>query len=223
MRMGLIGTALLVALIGAGTVAITPRLAWNWSPTREDRAGPQAFARWLEDSPAEKRRFAQFEDFLEREGVADIVPVWQLTRADSFQGSKCVTEAFIIPPRDSWPRIVPALRLVKSSVKPRMGELEVLSTYRSPQINQCAGGTEKSRHLGFEALDLRVEADLPRHEIFAELCDIWRSAGPRSEMGLGAYFDPEDPAYNRRGRFHIDASGYRTWGRTYSRASSSCA
>ena len=218
----MLGSALLVAALGAGTWAIAPRLAWNSSQAREHRAGSQAFARWLEASPEQKRRFVEFEDFLEREGVANIVPVWQLTRADSFQGSKCVTEAFILPPRDSWPKIVPALRLVKTSVKPRVGELEVLSTYRSPEVNECAGGAGKSRHLGFEALDLRVTADLPRHQIFAQLCDIWRTAGPRSEMGLGAYFDPEDPEYNRRGRFHIDDSGYRTWGRTYSRASSSC-
>ena len=220
-RSGLLAIAFLVAVLGAA-FAITPSKIWNAGVDGRGRTGLQAFASWLDKSRVQKRRFAEFEDFLDSEGVANIVPAWQLTRADTFQGSKCVSEPFLIPPRESWKKIVPALRLVETEVKPRLGEVEVVSTFRSPDVNRCAGGAGRSRHLRFEALDLRIEADLPRQDIFAELCDMWRIAGPRSGMGLGAYYDPEDPEYNRKGRFHIDAGGYRTWGRTYSRDSSPC-
>ena len=41
-------------------------------------------------------------------------------------------------------------------------------------------------------------------------------------MGLGAYFDPYKPRPSAQGRFHIDQAGFRTWGFSFTRASSYC-
>jgi hypothetical protein len=72
-------------------------------------------------------------------------------------------------------------------------------------------------------LDLWLET--PRQDLdalYRELSVMQERAGRESRMGLGAYYDPTDPDYNPEGRFHIDAAGYRSWGRTYGSASSIC-
>ena len=60
------------------------------------------------------------------------------------------------------------------------------------------------------------------HPNFADLCAMQSKLGAGSRKGLGAYFDPARPEANRQGRFHIDASGYRTWGFDYSARTNPC-
>ncbi len=181
-----------------------------------------AFDDWLAQDPARAARFAEFERFLESRDVSGIVPAWQLARVDGFYAERCEQSPFMIPPEDSWPKIVPALELVRKNVVPQMGEVQVLSSYRSPEINVCAGGASGSNHLDFAALDL---ATVPRRrgpELYSDVCAMHRDAGGQSGMGLGAYFNPQEPQASG-GRFHIDAAGYRTWGRDYTSRSSPCA
>jgi hypothetical protein len=104
-----------------------------------------------------------------------------------------------------------------------MGEVQVQSSYRTAELNACARGAARSKHISFQALDLWLvepPKDLDAH--YRKLCDIQERAGPDSRMGLGAYYDPKDKDYNPEGRFHIDGAGYRSWGRSYTRASSIC-
>lgn len=212
---GILG-AILLASVAATALLLIER------PPGPEKRGEEAFRQWLEGDPDRALAFAEFERFLKREGVGDVVPAWQLTRVDMARAAGCALGEFTIPPSDSWSEVVPTLELVDSVIIPAVGEVEVLSALRTPEANQCAGGASRSKHLTFEALDLRALSIENREALFETLCETWRATAPESRMGLGAYYDPSDPPYNPIGRFHIDAGGYRSWGRSYSSDTSPC-
>ena len=188
-----------------------------------DPTSEAAFEAWLDAGEGRADEFSEFQGYLSEQGVGDVVPPWQLARVDREYAQRCKLDIWRLPPENLWPNIVPALRLVRDHVEPTMGEVEVQSSYRSPELNVCAGGAARSRHISFEALDLLlVNRRTDLDALYPELCAMQEEAGPESGMGLGAYYDPSDPVYNREGRFHIDAAGYRSWGRSYTRATSIC-
>ena len=219
------GRAVWLLLLAAAALVMWERGLPDWRApiVAVDPAGRIAFDAWLAQDEQAAADFAELEAFLNREDVDDAVPAWQLTRIDKFYAERCDLPVFRVPPRDLWPNVVLALRLLRDEVEPVVGEVAVQSSYRTPELNACAGGASHSRHLSFEALDLRLEGgtgDLP--QLYRELCAMHAAVGPRTGMGLGAYYDPGDTGFNRGGRFHIDAAGYRRWGRTYTSASSPC-
>ena len=188
-----------------------------------DPTSRAAFEQWIAEDDERRITFQQFEGFLREQEVQGIVPAWQLARVDRFYADKCDLPVWRLPPRELWPNIVPALELVRTHVEPSVGEVSVHSSYRTPELNECAGGAPRSRHLRFEALDLRlVEPSADLEALYRDLCAMHEEAGPDSRMGLGAYYDRQDDGFNRAGRFHIDAAGHRSWGRSYSSASSPC-
>ena len=180
-----------------------------------------AFDAWLAGDEGRSQDFARLEDFLAEEGLSDIVEPWQLARIGGYVASKCDAEPFEIPPEDLWPNIVPALRLVRDEVIPTVGPVQVLSSYRTPELNECAGGATRSNHLEFSALDLATEPRTQGEDLYRQLCAMHDAAGPSSRMGLGAYYDLAERGYSG-GRFHIDGEGYRSWGRSYTSSSSPC-
>ena len=183
--------------------------------------GEAAFARWLEEEPERGDAFLALERFLEDEGVADIVPAWQLARVDAFYAARCDISPFAIPPEDLWRNVVPALRLVRDEVVPVTGPVQVLSSWRSPATNVCARGASRSNHLDFAALDLVTQDRRRGADFYALLCEMQQAAGADSGMGLGAYIDPADPGA-ASGRFHIDAEGFRRWGGDYTSRTDPC-
>lgn len=182
-----------------------------------------AFDQWIDEDNARRAEFEQFEAYLAEEGVADILPVWQLVRIDEGYAARCDLDIWHMPPRELWPNIVPALRLVRDHVIPTVGPVEVQSSWRTPELNVCASGAVRSRHIQFQALDLlATERSGDLALFYGQLCAMQQRAGEGSGMGLGAYYDPSDPDYNQRGRFHIDGAGFRSWGRSYTAATSPC-
>jgi hypothetical protein len=151
-----------------------------------------------------------FERFLKSHRVHNIVPTEQLLKTARFW-QRCNSDPYAIPPKNLWPNIVPTLKVVKQLK--RVGALPHpigASVYRNPELNVCAGGSEKSRHLLFSAIDFDIEANptsLPK------LCRQWRKLGPKMKIGLGFYTPT---------RIHIDTSGFRTWGGNHQRDSSLC-
>lgn len=213
MRKGLIFLLLLTSWVSLGSAV----------EAGPDPASREAFEVWLREDSARRESFGELRAFLADHGVADVVSVWQLARVDGEYAARCDAGHFALPPRRQWSQIIPALRLVRDEVVPVTGALEVVSSWRSPAINACIGGASRSAHLDFKALDLvasRPGSD--RRRLFADLCAMQRRAGPKSNMGLGAYFDPAKPLANPQGRFHIDAHGYRTWGFDYTGKSNPC-
>lgn len=210
--------ALLFLMLLAGWTALGSAVEAGPEPSSRE-----AFDAWLAGDPGRGREFAALNAYFAREGVADVVPVWQLARVDGDYAARCNAGFFVLPPRADWPNIVPALRLVRRHVVPVIGRVEVASSWRSPAVNTCIGGAKRSAHRDFKALDLVAPARSgDRRKLITDLCAMQRKAGPRSRMGLGAYHDPARPQANPAGRFHIDASGYRTWGFDYTAKSNPC-
>lgn len=214
---------LVLAVLGAGAGAIVFQrdigTAVGLLPDPHSRA---AFEQWLAAEPDRRAVFREFTDYLDRQGVGDVVPAWQLTRADITRRNHCKVPPFLLPPRENWRNIVPVLALVRNGIEPLVGEVEVHSSYRTSDFNTCVGGASRSRHLGFHALDLVASEPRDNRTLFAALCKFHRDQGARYEMGLGAYFNPERERQNRHGRFHVDVSGYRSWGYSQHADSSFC-
>lgn len=207
------------SLAGVGDVQRSP------NDTGPSSAG--AFNRWAfsdagDDPSWRAKEYAAFQGMLQSEGVAGIVPTWQLWRVDAQYASRCGEDYFAMPPKDRWRDIIPTLRLLRDKVIPVTGPLEVVSGWRSPAINACVNGASRSRHLEFKALDLVATTRSNQPKLFKDLCAMQRASGSKSALGLGAYFDPSDPSGNTEGRFHIDASGYRTWGYDYTGKTNPC-
>lgn len=208
------GLALLWLGLNGSQLPMTERLGQS----ADSRA---AFADWAQQDPERLILFAELEGFLSAEGVAEVVPAWQLARIDGQYARRCDIGYFAMPPRELWPNIVPALELVRDHVVPAVGPVEVLSSYRTPELNACVSGASGSKHLGFFALDLGTHEKRKGADLYRELCVMQRAAGPRSRMGLGAYFRNHEPERGS-GRFHIDREGYRTWGPDYTMATDPC-
>jgi len=219
------------APVGFATLAFAfvaiPASAMLSPPTRTHtilRVGNDsvAFAAWLKADKQRPKVFAAFALYLREKSVGDVVPIWELARADVNNVARCGGQAFVMPPRNLWHNLVPALRIVKAHVIPAVGDVEVRSVFRAPSLNICASGAPHSRHLSFSAVDLVATYQPNARTTFSKLCTAWRIAGPRSGWGLGAYFDPARPTVNADGRFHVDATGWRSWGFSKHAASSGC-
>ena len=149
-----------------------------------------------------------FEEFLVREQVARVVPTYQLLRSASMW-KECRAEPFELPPATEWPRVRDLLVLLQAlRTRGVLADFEVVSAYRDPRLNRCAGGAPGSSHQRF-AVDL---APLAREQ-GERLCRFWRDEGRAWAMGVSRY---------PTGRIHIDRTGYRTWGASHRRASSFC-
>lgn len=163
------------------------------------------FTSWRGQRSEEVRTF---EEYLVSEDVAQVIPTYQLLRSASMW-KECHAEPFEIPPQSEWEKVRDLLILLRE-LKERgvLPTMEVVSAYRDPRLNRCAGGAPRSSHQQF-AVDI---APLTREE-GDRLCDFWRQRGRSWDMGVSRY-----PS----GRIHIDRTGYRTWGASFKRASSYC-
>jgi len=136
-----------------------------------------------------------------------------------FSARECLTmrRAGIVvdpPPRNQWANIIPTLR-VAEMLRNIMGHgLVVGNGYRPPEMNKKVGGSRRSRHLFFQALDL----DLPskhqssgnRKRYYEAAVSLWMTLGDEYKIGIGLY-SPHGGS-----RVHID-TGYRKrrWERKY--------
>ena len=193
--------------------APTPSVPGTAVPPAPAASGPLAdperdavlFTHWRAEHAAE---VDAFEEFLVREKVAQVVPTYQLLRSASMW-KECRAEPFDLPPATEWPHVRDLLVLLQHlRARGVLPQFEVVSAYRNPRLNRCAGGAAGSSHQRF-AVDL---APLTREE-GERLCSFWRREGKAWAMGVSRY-----PS----GRIHVDRTGYRTWGATHKRASSFC-
>ena len=206
---------------GAGWLA-DQHPTWNAPISSADRYSQASFDRWLAEDPGRRDAFTEFDRLLTKQGVSGIVPSWQLLRTDVNDRIGCLRPAFLLPERKMWGNIVPTLRLLKQHVIPVIGPVEVVSSFRTVAFNACVNGAGQSRHLSFSAIDLVARSERSNRELFQALCALHDKLGPASRFGLGAYFDPKSDGQNRHGRFHVDATGYRTWGFSKRAGSSGC-
>jgi Peptidase M15 len=184
---------------------------------------PAHFQAWLAANPDQMPQLKALEAYLGREGVADVLPLWQLIQTETVEAAdKCEIEAFAIPPQDLWPTMVPTLRLVKQEIIPLLGPVKVLSSFRTNAANRCSFGAPESPHKRYAALDLAMVEPIAQKDMFAALCKHWDALSPSWGYGLGAYYSRRYPEANSEGRFHVDTLGRRTWGHSYGAYTSHC-
>ena len=143
-----------------------------------------------------------FNDYLVANGVGGVAPTWQLIRTAT-DWHKCAAEPFEVPPSHAWPNIVAALRYVGANIEPVIGPVEIVSVYRNPALNQCAGGAPDSTHRTMGAVDMIPLRPMTREALMSSLCRVHVGSGGANHIGLGFY---------KGIRFHIDARKFREWG-----------
>jgi len=171
--------------------------------------------------PADDASLSEFQDWLDREGLADtfeelrallaahdvaeVVEPWTLLRQGTDWRAVRLA-AFAFPPRETWENVIPTLRVLRDEIIPRVGRVRIVSGYRSPTYNEQAGGAPSSAHLTFRALDVVPLQRRPREELHGLLEGYWESGDARlREVGIGFYRSPT-------GRFHVDAGRrHRRW------------
>ena len=187
-----IAAGFLLALLGTGQA-------------HADERDVYMFAQWAGDH--ETRAFRQM---LVDARLYGVVPIYQLLRSAS-DWRLCSAQPFAVAPAAQWPAVRSTLQLLKTlGDQGILKRYEVVSTYRDPRLNRCAGGAVGSAHTRAFAVDVL----LPPWADPNPLCQFWQTQGKGWNMGLGRY-----PS----GRIHIDTAGYRTWGGDFSARSSFCA
>ncbi len=181
--------------------------------------GVTDFSTWLNSDLYRRQQVADYQRYLSAQlGAQNVPPMSQLlTTARSWD--KCGYEPYQLPPRELWSNMVPTLRLyseLKSQgILPPTSEIR--SVYRSPGLNDCAGGADSSKHMSASAMDIWVpEYDDNQWQLSRMqdgLCQFWQYQGGMHNFGLGLY---------STGAIHLDTDGYRKWGFTHASSSSSC-
>ena len=180
---------------------------------------PYAYNSWTAVSDNLKQ-IRDYEIFLEKNGVGNIIPSYELLRT-ARDWQKCGRSEYMVPSRELWANQVPTLKIFKYLIASKvLTDFTVTSVYRDLSLNQCAGGASSSRHLFNSAIDFRIGPAIPQPEDYAyieytkfKLCQFWSQYGSSLKMGLGLYSS---------GQIHIDSQGFRTWGPNLSRSSSMC-
>ncbi len=177
------------------------------------------FNTWLNNNRFRAQQVANYQRYLSAQlGAQNVPPLAQLlTTARSWD--RCGYEPFQLPPQELWSNMVPTLRLY--SMLKNQGILpattEIRSVYRSPNLNDCAGGADNSKHMTAGALDIWVpeyEDNLWQLSRMQDgLCQFWQYQGQSMSFGLGLY---------STGAVHLDTQGYRKWGFNNASSSSAC-
>jgi len=174
-------------------------------PAQADERDLWMFAQWAGEHETRALR-----SMLVEARLYGVVPIHQLLRSAS-DWRQCRAEPFAVPPASHWPALRSTLALLQALDRQgALGSFEVVSAYRDPGLNRCAGGAANSAHMRAFAVDLL----LPPWADPNPLCRFWQQHGQAWNMGLGRY-----PS----GRIHIDTAGYRTWGGDGGAGSSFCA
>lgn len=188
--MGKLKAAILALLIGSAAQA--------------DERDTWLFAQWTAHNQTRP-----FRQMLVDARLYGVVPIHQLLRSAS-DWRLCHAEPFAVPPLAQWPDVRSTLRLLDLLRSEQvLGPFEVVSAYRNPTLNRCAGGAANSAHTRAFAVDLLLASAADAQK----LCGFWQRYGEVWNMGLGRY-----PS----GRIHLDTAGYRTWGADFGPGSSFC-
>jgi hypothetical protein len=174
---------------------------------------------WLNNDRYRAQQVASYQRYLSDQVGAQNVPLLDQLLTTARSWDKCGYEPYQLPPQELWSNIVPTLRLY--SVLKDQGILpastEIRSVYRSPGLNDCAGGAGSSKHMTAGAMDIWV----PDYEnnlwllnnLQDRLCQFWQYQGESYNFGLGLY---------ATGAIHLDTQGHRKWGFNNTSSGSFC-
>ena len=202
---------------GYSNVTYNPR--YDTANNTYSNTADMDFNTWLNSNSYRAQQVANYQRYLASQiGAQNVPPIEELlTTARSWD--KCGYEPYQLPPQELWSNIVPTLRLYSNlksqGVLPPSSQIR--SVYRSPGLNDCAGGANSSKHMTAGAMDIWV----PEYDnnlwllsnLQDGLCQFWQYQGQSHNFGLGLYSS---------GAIHLDTQGYRKWGFNHVSSSSSC-
>lgn len=142
-----------------------------------------------------------FERELRVHRVYNVVPTYQLLQQGTDWRNNGLPQ-FAFPPARHWPNMIATLKFMQRFIIPVIGQIDVVSGFRTPTYNRVAGGAPRSQHLFFSALDIKPQSTVSRARLHQQLKQIWQVHGKGMNIGLGLYSG---------NRFHIDTGGYRQW------------
>lgn len=210
MKRILLWLALLIAApAGAQMLAAPFNPVADYVTPGQDEPGYRA---WMMADPTRSLYVRAYNDYLVSNGVGGVAPTWQLLRTAS-DWQKCGHQPFEVPPTSTWPNIVAALRFIGAFIEPVIGQVEPVSVYRNPFLNDCAKGARTSTHLTAGAVDMVPLRPITREALMVALCRIQLDKGSWNSIGLGFY---------KGLRFHIDSKKYREWGTAGARGGYGC-
>ena len=196
-----------------GVVVVSPSRAASQTPMlsaakqmQDQSLADPEYRAWVRAYPWRTRQVERYLNFLSAQQPRMEVPANQLLlTAQSY--ASCNRAKFTVAPEELWPNMLPTLRLLTRLKNEGVfgSSVQVVSAYRDPHLNTCAGGAPSSQHLQNSALDLWVPVDSKqeRERIQRKLCQFWATHGEPLHFGLGLYTS---------GSYHIDTGGFRTWG-----------
>lgn len=169
---------------------------------------PDRYLQWSVTPQAEG--VARYQQYLDAQGLGQVAPMRSLLRS-ARSWRECHASEFALPPQALWPNLLPTLSVLRDLRTAGLVDPSLAASgYRDAELNRCAGGAARSRHLSNNALDFDLPASA---DAVARLCEYWRRQGPALKLGLGFYTDT---------RIHLDTSGFRTWGSDHTRRTSLC-
>jgi len=151
--------------------------------------------------PSNNEQYIEFSKFLQENHVDAVIPIQHLYRQGT-DWSKLNVEPYAVPPQQHWQNILPTLEFIKKELIPIIGDIQVVSAYRTNEYNEHAHGAKRSKHLQFSAVDLIPVNNISRDELHKILLAIWDKVGRKYNLGLGLY---------NKTRFHIDTTRFRKW------------
>ena len=89
-----------------------------------------------------------------------------------------------VPPKELWENIIPTIQVLDLLRSHLSCPVKLTSIYRSEGYNKACGGSKRSYHKQFKAIDIQVTGASPS-KVFSVL-KKWRSAGV-FKGGLGKY------------------------------------
>ena len=142
--------------------------------------------------------------------------LFELTFNDHPPSKECVYSQFSLPPRSQWQNIIKPLKIIRRlQAEKIITTYQVISLYRDKTVNTCIRGAKGSKHLKNAAIDIQLAKSSihTNEDIEKIMCGFWHQNGAALNMGLGIYGN---------NKYHIDAQGFRSWGKNYKSSSSPC-
>lgn len=176
----------------------------------------QQFKQW--EAQQDPKLLAEYYQFMSQY-LKNPPSLMELTTSRNNMPERCYSKRFAIPPKRYWKNVVSSLQLVeKLNRNEFFKRYTITAIYRTPELNKCINGAEKSQHLylyavDFHVLDPKETSESDRNLLLKKMCQFWKVEGKHFKMGLGVYGN---------NRYHIDTQAYRTWGKDFKSTSSAC-
>lgn len=153
------------------------------------------------DEPEVATALDELDQFLSDHGVGMFTSAEELTEMPKAPGIPVA-----IPHYSLWENIIPTLK-VWQAIRQELGVPMSLRAYRPPDYNAAVGGSDRSTHQWFAAVDVRISGEANtaanREALARTMASYYKDYGSQYKIGFGAYGAPVP------GNIHIDTGWKR--------------